>query len=103
MRRLPHTRCILFTVRTLVEPVTELEGAPGAAAALAASLRGMSQVMRAYKGLLQPQAQDDMLAYLDSLTAAGYELGDAGLQGVVAATGPGRHAGLSRQPHCCGG
>ena len=71
LRRLPHTRCILFTVRTLVEPVTELEGAPGAAAALAASLRGMSQVMRAYKGLLQPQAQDDMLAYLDSLTAAG--------------------------------
>ena len=31
----------------------------------------MSQAMRAYKGLLQPQAQDDMLAYLDSLAAAG--------------------------------
>ena len=71
MRRLPRTRCILFTVRTLVEPVTELEGSPEAATALAASLRGMSQAMRAYKGLLQPQAQDDMLAYLDSLTAAG--------------------------------
>ena len=49
--------------------MTELEGAPDAAAGLAASLRGMSQVMRAYKGLLQLQAQDDMLAYLDSLAA----------------------------------
>ena len=29
----------------------------------------MSQAMRAYKGLLQPQAQDEMLAYLDSLAA----------------------------------
>ena len=79
MRRLPRTRCILFTVRTLVDPVTELEGAREAAVALAASLRGMSQAMRAYKGLLQPRAQDDMLAYLDSLAAAGDEPGNAGL------------------------
>ena len=35
--------------------------------------------MRAYKGLLRPQAQDNMLAYLDSLTAAADEPGDAGL------------------------
>lgn len=69
--RLPRTRSTLFTVRTYVEPVTELAGAPEAAAGLAASLRGMSQAMRAYKGLLQPQAQEDMLAYLDSLAAAG--------------------------------
>ena len=58
-------------MRTLVEPVTELEGAPEAAAGLAASLRGMSQAMRAYKGLLLLQAQDHMLAYLDSLSAEG--------------------------------
>jgi hypothetical protein len=41
---------------------------PAAAANLANSLSGMSQPMRAYKGLVQPQAQEEMLSYLASLT-----------------------------------
>jgi hypothetical protein len=54
-RRLPSSRAVLFTIRTLLEPITALEAAPKAAACLAASLRGMSQAMRAYKGLALPQ------------------------------------------------
>lgn len=42
LRRLPATRGILFTVRTLLEPVTAIGKVPGAAAVLASSMRGMS-------------------------------------------------------------
>jgi dimethylamine monooxygenase subunit A len=67
LRRLPTTGYILFTVRTFLEPITVLARYPAAAANLAASLRGMSQPMRAYKGLVEPQAQAEMLSYLESL------------------------------------
>ena len=67
LRRLPGTGYILFTIRTFLEQITVLARYPAAAANLANSLSGMSQPMRAYKGLVQPQAQDEMLAYLASL------------------------------------
>ena len=67
LRRLPATGFILFTIRTFLEPVTVLASYPAAAANLASSLSGMSQPMREYKGLVQPQAQAEMLAYLATL------------------------------------
>ena len=70
LRRLPMSRFILFTIRTFLEPITMLSTVPGAAANLASSLRGMSQSMRAYKGLTVPQAQEEMLAYLEALATA---------------------------------
>jgi hypothetical protein len=70
LRRLPRTRAILFTVRTMVEPLPTLEAHPTAAAALAASLRGMSPAMRAYKGMASAGAAEEVLCYLEGLSAA---------------------------------
>ena len=70
LRRLPKTKFILFTIRTFLEPITVLSTVPGAAASLASSLRGMTQGMRGYKGLVSTQSQDEMLAYLDGLATA---------------------------------
>ena len=67
LRRLPRTRSILFTIRTYVEPITELRKAPQAASNLARSLRAMGQGMRAYKGLAHPRSQEDMIGYLKKL------------------------------------
>jgi len=67
LRRLPRTKAALFTVRTFTEPLSALAGAPAAAAAIAASLRGMSPPMQAYKGLGDLNALADMLEYLDTM------------------------------------
>ena len=68
LRRLPATGAILFTVRTLLEPVTLIEAVPGAAACLAASMRGMSAALLEYKGVT-PEATPAVLAYMDAIAA----------------------------------
>ena len=74
LMRLPRTQSILFTIRTYVEPITELNKAPHAAASLSRSIKTMGQSMRAYKGLVQPEVQERMIEYLDSI-AAGQQCG----------------------------
>ena len=68
LRRLPATNDILFTVRTLLEPVTIIADVPGAAACLAASMRGMSPLLLEYKGVT-PEATPAVLAFLDEIAA----------------------------------
>ncbi|KAG1654887.1 hypothetical protein FOA52_006531 [Chlamydomonas sp. UWO 241] len=67
LRRLPVTGAVLFTVRTFTEQLGDLARSPQAAACLAASLRGMSPAMRAYKGLGDPRQAIDTLQFLDAL------------------------------------
>lgn len=72
LRRLPTSNMILFTIRTYKQPMEELRAVPGAAAALAASLRGLSPQLRSYKGLVTEQAQEAMLTYLDEMAAGAH-------------------------------
>ena len=69
LRRLPRSNNILFSIKTFVEPLSYLATVPGAAATLATSLEGMSQGMRAYKGVAKPEQQVEMLVYLQLLAA----------------------------------
>ena len=67
LMRLPKSSCILFTVKTMADPLPSLEKVPEAASCLAASIRGMSPGLRAYKGIEDDATCKAMLAYLDSL------------------------------------
>jgi hypothetical protein len=67
IRRLPKSGYLLFTVRTMVDPMYELEKVPRAASCLAASIRGMSPAMRKYKGIDDEPTCKAVLAYLDSI------------------------------------
>jgi hypothetical protein len=66
-RRLPHTNYLLFTIKTMSDPLSELEKVPSAAACLAKSIRGMSPKMRVYKGIEDDRTCDAVLSYLDSI------------------------------------
>ncbi|CAE8621260.1 unnamed protein product [Polarella glacialis] len=69
IRRLPCSRYLLFTVKTMADPMHSLEKVPAAAACLAASIRGMSPAMCAYKGIEDEPTRDAVLSYLDSIHA----------------------------------
>ena len=66
-RRLPRTNYLLFTIKTMSDPMYELEKVPSAAACLARSIRGMSPKMRVYKGIEDDRTCDAVLSYLDSI------------------------------------
>lgn len=65
LRRLPESRAVVFTIRTLIEPLTAIARQPGLAQALAARLREMDPAMAAYKGLVA--VGEPVLAYLDRM------------------------------------
>ena len=68
IRRLPRTRYLLFTVKTMVDSISGLEEVtPKAAQCLAASIRGMSRAMRSYNGISGDVTCDAVLSYLDSI------------------------------------
>jgi len=69
IRRLPRSGYLLFTVRSFANPITCLEEVPPTAAAcLAASIRGMSPAMQAYKGIENEATSDAVLSYLDAIS-----------------------------------
>ena len=80
LRRLPKTGSVLFTIRTMTDPLSALEGrdlddpwkSEGALAAgcLAASVRGLSPYTSRYKGLRDGQTVTALLAYLDQVAAS---------------------------------
>lgn len=66
LRRLPQSRCILFTVRTFVEPLAAVPAE--ARRTLAASAQGMSDAMLVYKGIAGPGAPaEEVRGALDEL------------------------------------
>ena len=68
IRRLPRSGYLLFTIRTMVDPLHSLEHVPAKAAqCLAASIRGMSPEMRVYKGIADDNVCEAVLMYLDSI------------------------------------
>ena len=67
IRRLPRTGNLLFTVKTMADPMSSLESVPLAAACLAKSIRGMSPDMRKYKGIEDDETCQGVLSYLDSI------------------------------------
>jgi dimethylamine monooxygenase subunit A len=64
LRRLPRSRHVLFTIRTLVRPLDELARLEGVAPAMAARIREMPEPMLRYKNLLG--MRDPLLAWLDA-------------------------------------
>jgi hypothetical protein len=69
IRRLPTSGYLLFTVRTMADPMSSLAGLPKAASCLAKSIRGMSTGMRAYKGIANDDVCSVVLEYLDGIGA----------------------------------
>lgn len=63
LRRLSKTRAVVFTIRTLIEPLAVTARRPGAAPALAARIRDMDEALAAYKGI--PAVRTALLAFLD--------------------------------------
>jgi hypothetical protein len=69
IRRLPRTQFLLFTVKTMVDPLSSLEHVDrNAAACLAQSIRGLSAGMRRYKGIDNEHVAEAFLTYLDSIS-----------------------------------
>jgi hypothetical protein len=68
IRRLPRSNNLLFTVKTMADPISALEKVPIAAECLALSIRGMSSQMRIYKGIEDEATSEAVLAYLDSIS-----------------------------------
>jgi hypothetical protein len=68
IRRLPRSNNLLFAVKTMVDPMNALEKVPEAAACLAASIRGMSVNMRAYKGIKDDATSQAVPTYLDAIS-----------------------------------
>jgi hypothetical protein len=69
IRRLPKSGYLLFTIKTMADPLSSLEEVPNAAACLAKSIRGMSTSMRAYKGIQNEETCKVLLKYLDDISA----------------------------------
>lgn len=67
IRRLPQTGYLLFTVKTMSDPMDALTDLPQAARCLASSIRGMSPAMRGYKGIQDDETCQVVLEYLDSI------------------------------------
>ena len=65
LRRLPETRAVVFTIRTLVRRLDEIAADPAVARAMAARIREMEQGMAAYKGM--PALRAPLLAWLDAV------------------------------------
>lgn len=53
LRRFPETRCVLFTIRTYVQPVMQAVTADAEREALASALTAMGETIRDYKDLAQ--------------------------------------------------
>lgn len=70
IRRLPQSNYLLFTVKTMVNRLDELESMPTAAACLASSIRGMSTAMHRYKGIDDDATCTAILRYLDTIGGA---------------------------------
>lgn len=62
LRRLPETGAVVFTIRTLLEPLARTVRRPGAAAAMAQRFVAMDAATAAYKGL--PMMHEPLLAFL---------------------------------------
>ena len=62
LRKLAESGCILFTIRTYIEPLQRWAGQPGAVQSLADSLAEMTPKMRDYKGVAM--FEDALLAHL---------------------------------------
>lgn len=63
LRRLPHTRDILFTIRVYVRPLAHLATQPDHVARLAAALRALPQPVQQYKNL--PPFLEAALTWMD--------------------------------------
>ncbi len=75
LRRLPHTRDILFTIRVYVRPLVHLATQPDHAARLAAALRALPQPVRQYKNL--PPFIEAALTWLDRAATSSGSKGNA--------------------------
>lgn len=67
LRRLPESRAVVFTIRTLVRPLAEAVRERGVARAMAERFREMEPAMAGYKGL--PLMRQPLLGYLDRRAA----------------------------------
>lgn len=67
LRRLPQTGAILFTIRTLIQPIPEI--GVEAAKTLHKSLSGMTPELRAYKGV-PGEYGDELLHFLEGMVQA---------------------------------
>jgi dimethylamine monooxygenase subunit A len=75
IRRLPASGYLLFTVKTMADPMSTLKQTPKAAACLAKSIRGMSFNIRVYKGIQNDEICKVVLEYLDGI-AKNADLGE---------------------------
>ncbi|CAB9528469.1 Protein of unknown function (DUF3445) [Seminavis robusta] len=82
IRRLPKSGYLLFTVKTMADPMSSLEQTPKAAACLAKSIRGMSSTMRVYKGIQNDDICKVVLEYLDSIAVVVVDQATKGEAGV---------------------
>ena len=60
LRRLPRSRHILFTIRSYIDPLSEIAASPAAAAALASRVEALSDDFAEYKGIsraMRPRIQ----------------------------------------------
>lgn len=72
IRRLPRSNYLLFTIKSMMDPLRSLEAvSPLAAVCLAASIRGRSRDMLIYKGLHTESTIHAVLAYLDEIATSG--------------------------------
>lgn len=79
VRRLPQcSRYVLFTIRTLTDPLPALASCPAAAAALEARVRALSKEMAGYKGsgLADPLIRQSIADYLHQLAVGSADHGD---------------------------
>ncbi|KAG9021529.1 hypothetical protein FRB95_001966 [Tulasnella sp. JGI-2019a] len=65
LRRLPRTGAILFTIRTYLDPVTQLANEPGVPGRMASAVRSWPDDVAQYKG--QHRYKDVLLEYLDGM------------------------------------
>ncbi|KAG8465449.1 hypothetical protein KFE25_002756 [Diacronema lutheri] len=71
LRRLPEcAQFVLFTVRTLTDPLSALAHVPEAATALSARIASLSEQMALYKGLADAAERRRICAFLDDIAAA---------------------------------
>lgn len=64
LRRLPQSRAVVFTIRTVVRRLGEVAAEPPVALAMAARIREMEPGMAAYKGM--GMLREPLLAWLDA-------------------------------------
>jgi len=67
LRRLPTTRCVLFTIRTYIRPLSHLVDRPADAARLAEALSNLPDDVRDYKRTLE--LTDAAVAWLQSVSS----------------------------------